>query len=221
MAKLTTVYCTDEDIAVRAGGDFALLCPRWQKLAYGTDGALAANSFTLTSASASFTGDVTTGHVVWLKKPTSSFTGSGELLAVDSVPTSTSLVLRRLGLDSGIGQPPSTSSVSSIEYVVQSLGPQIEEASFALNQAYRIDPAWSGRMPSDVYDLRDLRQACVLTVLMQRLQAEVQDKSDAAWALKLRTYATELAEVRSRLQLRWSQDDRRPATNWFGTRLVR
>ena len=34
---LATVYCTDEDVAVRAGGDFILLCPKWQSRAYGTD----------------------------------------------------------------------------------------------------------------------------------------------------------------------------------------
>ena len=32
------VYCTDEDLAVRAGGDWFLLCPAWQQMAAGTDG---------------------------------------------------------------------------------------------------------------------------------------------------------------------------------------
>ena len=32
---LDRVYATDENIAIRRSGDFAVLCPDWQKLAYG------------------------------------------------------------------------------------------------------------------------------------------------------------------------------------------
>ena len=35
--RLAIVYATDENLAIRASGDFAVLCPDWQKLAYGTD----------------------------------------------------------------------------------------------------------------------------------------------------------------------------------------
>src|SRR5947199_54246 len=38
MTTSTTLYATDEDIVLRASADFALLCPRDQKLASGTDG---------------------------------------------------------------------------------------------------------------------------------------------------------------------------------------
>ena len=34
------VYATDEDIALRASADFAILCPKDQCLAYGNDGTI-------------------------------------------------------------------------------------------------------------------------------------------------------------------------------------
>ena len=52
---LTTVYATDENIAIRAGGDFAPLCPDWQKLASGSDGVFTAGSpWVLNSPSVDF-----------------------------------------------------------------------------------------------------------------------------------------------------------------------
>ena len=92
---LAVTYATDENIAVCASGDFAMLCPDWQKLAYGVDGAFASTSpWVLTSASVDFAAaGVTSGHVVLLRKPATVFKGSGELLAVDSA-TDQGAVLR-------------------------------------------------------------------------------------------------------------------------------
>ena len=39
MTVTPSVYACDEDIALRASADFAILCPKDQCLAYGTDGA--------------------------------------------------------------------------------------------------------------------------------------------------------------------------------------
>lgn len=221
-SRLSTVYCTDEDIAVRAGGDFAILCPKWQKLAGAGDGAINAASWTLTSATATFdAAGVTTGHVCWLQKPAATFLGMGDLLAIQSV-TATSLSLRRVGLAVNAGQTPVATNTTAITYAILTLGPQIEEASFDLNRRYNIDPSVSGRTPTDVYDIRDLRQATVLTVLVRRIESELQDKSDAAWAMKLKSYRTALDEVLARLSVRWgSTGDTQPPSTWFGTRLVR
>ena len=41
---LTTVYCTDEHIAVYDPDDFSVLCPHQQCLARGADGAITAAS---------------------------------------------------------------------------------------------------------------------------------------------------------------------------------
>jgi hypothetical protein len=222
-AQLTTVYATDENIAIRASGDFAVLCPDWQKLAYGADGAFVAGApWVLTSASVDFAAaGVTAQHVVLFRKPSTSFKGSGELLAVDSA-TASAVVLRRLGSALNVGQPPAPAGgLAGVEFLIATLDPQIEEASFDLNRKLMIDPNVAGRTPADVYDLRDLRQACVLTVLAQRYAAEVRG-SEGDFALKLAQVRQELTEVLARLQLRWGPTGTDTyATNWFSTRIVR
>ncbi|QEH38653.1 hypothetical protein OJF2_72590 [Aquisphaera giovannonii] len=221
--RLAVVYATDENLAVRASGDFAFLCPTWQKLAWGNDGVLAASSpWVLRSASVNLSGaGVGPGHVALLSKPTTTFKGSGELFAVDAVAGDT-MTLRRLGLDSGAGQPPSPAAdLSGVEFLVTTLAPQIEEASFDLNQRLSIDPLVPGRTPGDLRDLRDLRQACVLTVLTRRYAAEVRG-SQGDFALKLAETKQELGEILARLQLRWGPGATAEKTStWLSTRIVR
>jgi hypothetical protein len=226
-AQLATVYATDENIAVRASGDFPILCPDWQKLAYGADGVFAAGSpWVLTSPSVVFdAAGVTSQHVVLLKKPNTAFKGSGELLAVDSASNG-SVTLRRLGANLNQGQPPAPAGpgapgLSGVEFLIATLDPQIEEASFDLNRRYSIDPRIGGRTPADVYDLRDLRQACVLSVLAQRYAAETRG-NQGDFALKLAQVKQELGEVLARIQLRWSTSGADcHSTNRFTTRIVR
>ncbi len=222
-SQLATVYATDESIAIRASGDFATLCPDWQKLAYGSDGTFAAGSpWVLSSASVDFAAaGVTTSHVILLRKPNTAFKGGGELLAVDRA-TDTSVTLRRLGTELGLGQPPSPAAgLTGVEFLITTLDPQIEEASFDLNRRFWIDPNVASRSPDLVYDLRDLRQACVLTVLAQRYAAETR-ASQGDFALKLSQIKDELSEVLARLQLRWGQSGTdNQSTTWFSTRIVR
>ena len=221
--NLSVTYATDENIAVRASGDFVMLCPDWQKLAYGVDGVFASSTpWLLTSASVDFaSAGVSAGHVVLLRKPSSLFKGSGELLAVDSA-TDQGVVLRRLGAVLNTGQPPCPSSgATGVEFLIATLDPQIEEASFDLNRRFWIDPNVAGRAPGDVYDLRDLGQACVLTVLTQRYAAETRG-NQGDFALKLPLVRQELSEVLDRLTLRWGQSGTdRNSTTWFSTRIVR
>ena len=220
--QLATVYATDENLAIRSSSDFTMLCPDWQKLAFGTDGAFAAGApWVLKSASVDFSAaGVAAQHVVWLRKPTTVFRGSGELLAVDGASGS-GLTLRRLGTEPGVGYPPGPAAgLTGVEFLIASLGPQIEEASFDLNRRFGIDPNVAGRSPADVYDLRDLRQACVLTVLAQRYAAETRgDHGD--FALKLAQVRQELSEVLARLTIRWGGGTDRQSSNWFSTRIVR
>jgi hypothetical protein len=176
----------------------------------------------LTSGSVDFVqSGVTAQHVVLLRKPGTVLKGSGELLAVDSASAG-GVVLRRLGSVVSLGQPPSpVEGLTGVEFLISSLDPQIEEASFDLNRRFGIDPNVAGRSPADVYDLRDLRQACVLTVLVQRYAAETRD-DHGDFALKLTQVRQELTEVLGRLTVRWggSGTDRQ-STNRFSTRLVR
>ena len=218
--SLSTVYATDENILIRAAGDFAVLCPEWQKLACGADGVLGGESpWLLTSASTDFEANgARPGHVVILRKPTPPFRGSGEPFAVDSVSGNT-LTLRRPGRGSGAGQPPP--ATAGVEFSIESLDPQIEEASFDLNRRFSIDPAVPARAPEAVYDLRDLRSACVLSVLAQRYAAEARGR-DGDFPLKLATVKQELSDVLGRLQVRWGQGGQlQPPSTHFSTRIVR
>ena len=55
IATVPTVFATDEDIAVRAGDDYAALCPSSNKLAEGTDGVMDPGTpWDLSSASVDF-----------------------------------------------------------------------------------------------------------------------------------------------------------------------
>ncbi len=218
--RLNTVYATDENILIRAAGDFAVLCPDWQKLTAGADGVAGGSSpWTLSSASVDFEASgVLPGHVIFLRKPVTVFKGSGEPFAVDAVSGNT-VTLRRPGRGSGAGQPlPSTAGV---DFLITSLDPQIEEASFDLNRRFSIDPGIPSRAPEAVHDIRDLRNACVLSVLAQRYASETRGR-DGDFSLKLSLINQELSEVLGRLQIRWGQGgDTQPPSTRFSTRLVR
>ena len=222
-SKLATVYATDENIAVRSGGDYTILAPEWQKVASAVDGAFAVGDpWRLTSATVDFvSAGIQSGHVVLLRKPNTAFKGSGELLAVSNV-SAAGIVLRRLGSEPGLGQPPSPASgLFAVDFLIATLGPQIEEASFDLNRRFGIDPNVPGRSPGNLNDLRDLRQACVLLVLAQRYTAETRS-SDGDFALKLARVNQELTDALARLQLRWGANGSDAnSSSRFTTRIVR
>ena len=105
--QTTPVYCTDEDIAVRAGGDFISLCPAWQQMAAAADGYFTSGlPWVLNSTIVNFqANNVQPNQVVLLSQPKANFPGAGVLMAIDSV-SGNSLTLRRLHKDLGVGQPP-------------------------------------------------------------------------------------------------------------------
>lgn len=222
-SPLAIVYATDEDVCVRATGDFAVLCPDWQKQAYGTDGVFASGSpWALTSTAVDFEASgVAPGMIAVLTKPRPPFKGSGDLLAVDSASGDT-LTLRRVGQVAGIGSPPAPAAgLTGVEFTVLTMAPQIEDASFSLNRDWNIDPNLPGRTPSELYDLRDLRQATVLTVLLRRYVAENRgDKGD--FNLKIGSTKQALDDVTSRLSIRWGTAGTDPAPSTiFSCRISR
>jgi hypothetical protein len=133
------VFCTDEDIAVRAADDYVTLCPASNELAVGADGVISSGTpWTLSSGTVDFEANgVFSQGVIELKggvapgstKPI--FGGSGRLFAVDSVLGGTA-TLRRPGLLSGMGQPPGSGGVTGITFKVATYVPQIELASYDL-----------------------------------------------------------------------------------------
>jgi hypothetical protein len=202
--QTSPVYATDEDIAVRAGGDFITLCPNWQQMAYGTDGLFAPGSpWVLNSTATNFeANNVAPNQVVWLSQPKTQYPGGGVLLAIDSV-LGTSVTLRRLHKDLNVGQPPAPAAgLANVTFTINTLDPQTEEASFDIKRRFGIDENIVERTSSWIYDLRDLRMATVLSVLLARYTQETRgDKGD--FPRKLDQIKVELNQVLDRVQVRW------------------
>jgi len=225
---LETVYATDEDVAVRAAGDFAVLTPDWQKLAAGVDGYFSVGSrWTLSSPTVDFeAAGVSVGHIASLKKGTFAgsdrplFAGEGELFAV-AASSGSSLTLRRIGRPAGSGQPPGpTSGATAVHFTIATLAPQIEEASFALNRELSIGDGTCERGVADLHDLRDLRAACVMRVLYDRYCSETRsDRGD--FALKIRQYREDLEALMARLRVRWKDAPTQTASGWYFGRVTR
>ena len=201
------VYCTDEDILVRAGGDFIMLCPPWQQMASGTDGSFASGSpWVLTSISVNFEANgVSPNQVVWLTAPKTQYPAGGQLLAIDSV-AGNSITLRRPHKDLYVGQPPSsTVGLNGVSFTINTLDPQSEEASFDLKRRYAIDDTVGGdfsRSSTWMYDMRDLRIATILQVLHDRYTQESRtDRGD--FEKKVNRIHQQLDDVLSRIQVRW------------------
>ena len=221
--QTTPVYATDEDIAVRAGGDFITLCPAWQQMAAGTDGFFSSGSpWVLNSTLTNFANNnVQPNQVVQLSAPKTQYPGGGQLLAIDSVSGS-SITLRRLHKDLSVGQPPAPAAgLSGVTFTINTLDPQTEEASFDIKRRFGIDELIVNRTSSWIYDMRDLRIATVLTVLNDRYTAEARgDKGD--FVNKIRLIRAQLDEVLARVQVRWGPfgNSAEPST-LFGCKLSR
>lgn len=217
------MLATDEDILVRAGGDFAVLTPPWQIMAAGTDGVFANGApWVLSSASANFAAyGVKPNQVVWLQAPKASYPGGGQLLAIDSV-SGGSITLRRPHKDLAVGQPPAPAAgLTGVAFTINTLDPQIEEASFDIKRRFSIDETIVSRSSGWVFDLRDLRMAVVLSVLLDRYTQETRtERGD--FPLKIGRVRQQLDDVLGRVQVRWGPTgtSAEPSTI-FGCRLSR
>lgn len=218
-------YCTEEDIAIRAAGDFLVVVPRDQVSARAADGAIGAGTWVLTSATVgSFAArGVLPGQVVkvWGAKGTPAGSAFGpesaaDLFVVDAV-AGASLTLKRKGLASGQGEPPSAVALTGVGFAVLTLYPQIEDASFELQQRYGIDDAVVGSATADLYKVRELRQATTLTVLHRLYLAMARDASKPDdFARKASVLRQELSDVLAMVALHWGPtgDDRPPSIRY-------
>jgi hypothetical protein len=205
-AQTVPVFCTDEDLLVRASGDYITLVPSWQCMARAQDGVIApGNLWVITSASINFLSNgVAPNQVIALLTPKPQYPGGGDMLAIDSVSSDGhSLTLRRPHKELGIGMPPSPpSGVTGIGFTILTFDPQIEEASFSIKRAYGIDENLPLRTSTWMYDLRDVRMLCVLTVLYDRYTSELRsDRGD--WVRKMGHIRNLRDEVASRVEIRW------------------
>lgn len=222
---LSTIYCTDENIATRAPNDFSVLCPGSNTLASGIDGYIPASMpWRLSSPSTNFgASGINRGNVVVLSAPVTRFPGTGEMFAIESVDGN-SMILRRVGQAINVGYPPGTNAnMTGVVFLVQTYQPQIEDVSYYLNRQYQINPSIPARRPSQLYEIRDLRDACVLEVLCRRLMTEVNPSAGSSALQKYAAYREELSKIQGRLHLRWKPTiyGDAPTSNPFSTRIVR
>jgi hypothetical protein len=203
-AQTTPVYATDEDVLVKASGDFVTLAPAWQCMAKGSDGVFASGMpWVLSSASVNFASNgVNPNQVIQLTAPKSQYPGGGDLLAIDSV-SGNSITLRRPHKDLNVGMPPGPAvGLTGVAFTITTFDPQIEEASFDIKQRFGIDENITFRDLSWIYDLRDLPMLTVLTVLYDRYTAELRtDRGD--WQRKMGHIRNLRDEVLDRVQVRW------------------
>jgi hypothetical protein len=223
MATLTTLYATDEDLSIRAAGDFALLCPKDQKLAEGTDGAFsAADRWTLTSASNDFQAlGLKAGHVIQLSKQ-GVFRGTEELVVVSAAPGS--VTLKRKGLAPSVGFPPGPAGGSSgINFVVTTLEPQIERTTYDLNLRYSVDDLIMGRRATDFYDIREVNEACVLEVLWTQYAAMARNAGENSdhFAKQAASRKAELDTLLGRVVIHWNPQATIRESSQFSTRMSR
>lgn len=206
--QTSPVYASDEDCLVHAGGDFAILAPVWQQMAAGTDGVFdPSDPWTLTSTSVDFASNgVSPNQVAWLTTPKSQFPGGGHFLAIDSVSTN-SITLRRPYKDRGVGQPPSPAAgLTQVTFQINTLDPQIAEASYDLKQRFTIEdiPLFVGNQHSSqfILDRQVLRVATVYTVLLERYTQESRtERGD--FEKKVQRFRQKLDDAVARVQVRW------------------
>ncbi len=116
-----------------------------------------------------------------------------------------SVTLRRLHKDLNVGQPPAPAAgLTGVAFTINTLDPQIEEASFDIKRRFGIDETSAYRSSTWVFDLRDLRMTTVLSVLYDRYTAEARtDRGD--FARKISLIRSQLDQVMDRVQVRWGQ----------------
>ena len=107
-AQTSPVYATDEDILVKASGDFVTLAPSWQCMANGVDGVFANGvPWVLTSASVNFeTNGVQPNQVVSLTAPKSQYPRRRRSAGDRFRQPGISITLRRPHKDLNVGMPP-------------------------------------------------------------------------------------------------------------------
>jgi len=208
-------YATDEDIALRASSDYAILCPRDQCLAGARNGGFGDDPWTLTSQSVNFLANgLAPGHVVRLTQPVGLFKASGEAFVISTVAPN-ALKLRRKGQTDGFGKPPGPEGgVQNVEFTVTTLAPQIALAGYDLNRRFGIDDLIAGRRPSDLFDPREVREATVLTVLYRQyldMSRGAPERADG-FATKAQQYRQELDDLLARTTVHWSASTGSPQT---------
>ena len=92
--------------------------------------------------------------------------------------------------------------MTPVTFTINTLDPQTEEASFDIKRRFGIDETIVDRASAWIFDLRDLRMATVLTVLLARYTQEARsDRGD--FPRKINQIKSELQTVLDRVQVRF------------------
>jgi hypothetical protein len=196
-----------------------MLVPADQVIAGGSDGSiLAASPWVLNSASVRFDmSGVAAGNIVSIRLAAHTQPAH---FAVVSVGTN-SLTFRRVGMLAGQGMAPATTNLTGLTFSVPTFRPQIEDVSYDLNRRYGINDDFADRTAAFLYDPRELRQACVLTVLLRQYATESRTK-EGDFAAKIMVAKMELDEVLGRISVRFGElGQASEPTNRFSTRVRR
>jgi hypothetical protein len=231
-------YCNDVDCFLQAAADFPELCPASQELARGVDGVLPPGGWALSAASTNFLNQgvlpaspAPAGSTFEAYAPVILLSGGvpsiGTNVGMQVVATNLdgSATLARPGLAAGQGSAPGgASGRTGVAYLLRTLAPQIEWASYELNRRYGVDDVVLGRRAVDQYDPRELRLACTFLVLYRQYEAMARESKDDTFARKSDHYKEELDDLLGRVAVRWlpsyTQGTDDVATR-FGMRLVR
>jgi hypothetical protein len=232
MATLATVYATDEDVAVRAAGDFMVVCPEDQKITAGSDGVTdSANPWQFTSATGNFVvRGVVSGHIIRLGGGVadaatirSAYGPSGDLFVVDTVDSATQLTLRRLRQLSGVGMPPGATTITAIPFKMLTFAPQIEENSYSINKRFEIDSTLPFRTVGRLFDIRELQQLTVLGTLKWAYFNAWRNSQQDAYLDKAKMVRSDYTDLLDRLVVHWMNTNTgtQSPTTHFSTRLSR
>lgn len=189
MAAFDGLLATDEDVAWVAGGDYALVVPRWSTKAMGTDGNFSALArWELGSASTPFDQrGIVPGHICVLGKESS--VKAEEVLGVAAV-VSNAVTLKRVGQAPGEGDPPGpTAGAVNQPYRFPTCEPMLRVASREVRRSLRIkDDAW-------MEAASDLTQAVVLYVLAELYDAQWRDMGNSSWRSKAKEKRGQLEDI--------------------------
>lgn len=175
------LFCTDEDVAVRAAGDFGQMVPKFTVVARGADGTIdAADAWLLVSACPFQQTGIGPGHVlVWRYGPNQVNAVASQIYGVVAAEPG-GLRLRQLGSDDVVpGMPPDPAT--GVPFAAPTVRPQIQRATRDLMFMFQVASL------DQLESLDDFRSACELLVYLRLLVTMAQGASNRdAWLEKYR-----------------------------------
>lgn len=187
---------TDVDLAEVDMGDIAILAPRAQRLASGSDGAIAAAANVLTSAFPFQDRGIQVGHVLvirsYQKASGSRSERPDEVLAIKAV-SGASVTIGPIGYDAGQGDYPIGVGTTGIAFEVRSVRAQIVTAYQDVLRRLGLTTA------SPLVNPTDLRLITVKVALRGLLWSQYRQSTDDTFKSKMADLAAEITDLFSSL----------------------